>query len=115
MAETTILIVDDDKITRSTLSMALSDEYATHTAKNGKEALELLDQEEVDLVLSDLSMPGMSGIDASNILKRIMPEVKIVMLTIYDIEEYREAAKTCGASGFIWKKSIAHQLLLKFA
>ncbi|MBI4791246.1 MAG: response regulator, partial [Deltaproteobacteria bacterium] len=51
---TTILIVDDDKLTRQTLSLALEDHYETVTAKDGKAALELLKTREIDLVLSDL-------------------------------------------------------------
>ncbi|HSH13145.1 MAG TPA: response regulator, partial [Desulfurivibrionaceae bacterium] len=62
MSETAILIVDDDKVTRKTLSMALEDDYTTVCAASGREALDILDREEIDLILSDLDMPGMTGL-----------------------------------------------------
>jgi DNA-binding response OmpR family regulator len=59
----------------------------------------------------DVSMPGISGIDATRQLKDEMPEVKVIVLTIFDLQEYREAAMASGASGYVIKKSLMEELL----
>ena len=78
--QTTILIVDDDHLTRQTLSFALQDDYGTVTAKDGKDALDVLQREDISLVLSDLFMPGMSGIELLEQLNTL-PETPPVITT----------------------------------
>jgi len=104
MKSTRILIVDDDKITRETLSLALEDDYQTLTAKDGMAALQILKGEnDIHLVLSDLFMPGMNGIDCVLIGKAKFPEVKFLMLTVYDDEEKLFKAIKAGANGYLLK------------
>ena len=58
----TVLLVDDEKIVLDVLKRTLNDEYEVLTAENGMQALKILEQGRVDLILSDITMPGMSGI-----------------------------------------------------
>mgnify|MGYP002725531697 CR=1 FL=1 len=79
-------------------------------AKDGKEAISKVKELTPDIVLMDVRMPKMSGLKATHRIKQIMPEVKIIILTIYDIDEYRKAAKDSGASNFVVKTSIKNQI-----
>jgi len=79
-----VLIVDDEENTRIGLSKLLSqDGYHVKAAAGALEALEYLGQEEIDLVITDISMPGMNGIDFLYELKRLYPKIKVVMMTAY--------------------------------
>ena len=80
-------------------------------ARNGEEAILRTKELKPDIVLMDVRMPGMNGLKATASIKQIMPDVKVIILTIYDIDEYREAAKTIGASGFIVKKHMKTTLI----
>ncbi len=82
----TILIADDNPVIRRILCRifeAEEDYDLCAEAKNGQEALELARQHEPDLIILDLSMPVMNGIDAARELKRIMPRVPIILFTLY--------------------------------
>ena len=79
-----VLIVDDEENTRIGLSKLLSQNgYQTQAAADGLEALECLGQENIDLVITDISMPGMNGLDFLYELRKLYPEVKVVMMTAY--------------------------------
>ena len=108
------LIVDDNNLFRCQIKRMLetnSDIEIIGEAVDGQDAVRKARALQPDVVLMDIRLPGMNGIEATTILRRIMPDVKIVMLTIYDIDEYREAAKTCGVSCFILKKSLKTELV----
>ena len=80
-------------------------------ARNGEEAILKAKELKPDVVLMDVRMPGMNGLEASREIKQIIPVVKTIILTIYDIDEYRNAAATSGAFGFILKKSMRKELI----
>ncbi len=98
-----ILIVDDEKSTRDGLARALQRQYDVHVAGDGMAALELLDQQPVDVVLSDLRMPGMDGL---TLIQRILaktPQPACILLTAYgSIDTAVEAIKR-GATDFLTK------------
>ena len=80
----TILLVDDEERLADVLSVALEQNgYRVLTAQNGQDALRLLDAESVDLVLTDLRMPGMSGSDLLREVKRRIPNLPVVVMTAY--------------------------------
>ncbi len=112
MPHITILIVDDDKITRSTLSMALDDDYDTHTAKNGKEALDILAKEEIDIVLSDLSMPGMSGLELLENINRKETKPPVIFITGQGTVETAVQAMKLGADDYVTKPVNLDRLFL---
>ena len=100
---TTILIVDDDKLTRQTLSLALEDHYETVTAKDGKAALELLKTREIDLVLSDLFMPGMNGIELLEQINLLTEKPPVIFITGQGSVETAVQAMKIGAYDYVTK------------
>ena len=77
---------------------------------SGHEVLALLDHFPADLVLLDLRMPGMGGLEATTHLKLRAPETKVVVVTLHDEPEYRRAAERAGADGFLPKSELVDGL-----
>ncbi len=98
-----VLIVDDEAGPREPLRMILKPMYDVHTVENGQEALSFLSQEKVDLVTLDLNMPGMSGIEVLPEIKKLQPDVDIIIITGYGTLSIAQEAIRCGAGGFISK------------
>jgi DNA-binding NtrC family response regulator len=103
MKETTILIVDDDKVTRQTLSMTLDDDFQTITAGSGKAALEVLAREEIDLVLSDLDMPGMTGLELLERINQLESPLPVIFITGQGTIETAVQAMKLGAYDYVSK------------
>ena len=76
-----IMIVDDDKLTRETLSRALSDTYTTFAVGSGVEALELLQSEPISVVLADLVMPGMGGMELLEAINTLEHRPMVILIT----------------------------------
>lgn len=99
-----ILIVDDEKNIRMTLKQSLkSEEYKVYIAVNGEEALQLLQEQEVDLVLLDIKMPGLTGMEVLKEIRRIGNDVNVIMMTAYGSVEKAVEAMKLGAIDFISK------------
>ena len=100
----TILIVDDEKNYPLILSAVLREEgYETLTANSGAEALERMNQAEVDLVVTDMKMPGMDGIQLLEQIKARFPDVPVIMMTAYGTVEKAVEAMQKGAFNYIQK------------
>ena len=103
----TILIVDDEKNYPLILSAVLQEEgYETLTANSGQEALEILAHSDVDLVLTDMKMPKMDGIELLERVKENDPELPIIMMTAYGTVEKAVEAMQKGAYNYILKKTL---------
>jgi len=77
-----LLLVDDEEGIRTVLSLSLADAgYRVHTARTGEEALAVFDRVRPSLVLTDIKMPGMDGIELLERLKRRDPDVEVIMIT----------------------------------
>ena len=103
---TRILIADDFPIVRSGLRKVLdakADLEVVAEAEDGQEAVERALEHDVDLVILDVSMPRLTGIQAAAELHRRKPEVKIVMLSMHDSEQILFEALKAGASGYVLK------------
>lgn len=103
-----ILLVDDHKLFRDGLVLLLStfEEIETiHQAGNGKEMVDFLKENDVDLVLTDISMPVMDGIEATKAVLEMKPDQKVIALTMNDEEEYYYKMIEIGAKGFLLKDS----------
>jgi DNA-binding response OmpR family regulator len=99
-----ILIVDDEKNIRLTLSQALKIlEVETDTAANGEEALAKLKEREFGLILLDLKMPGMDGMEVLRRVREIRPDIRIIIITAYGTVESAVEAMKLGAVDFIQK------------
>lgn len=103
MAPPVILIVDDEKHTRDGLARALSGAYAVATAENGTRALEWLKSHEADVVLSDLRMPGMGGMELLDALLKMPNQPTVILLTAYGSVETAVEAMKRGAYDFLEK------------
>ncbi len=102
----TILIADDSVFIREALSDLFEREEdfdVCGEAKNGKEAVEKAQALHPDLILLDLSMPVMNGLDATRDLKRMMPEVPIIMFSAYSDSSTEKEARSAGVSALVSK------------
>jgi DNA-binding NarL/FixJ family response regulator len=114
MAETKTLIVDDDAWLRRCvrdLLVSAPEVQIIGEAASGPEALDMVRELHPDLVLMDVRMPGSNGLKTTAQLKREMPQIQVIILTSYDLPEYRAAAQASGASGFVVKHTLPDTLL----
>jgi len=103
-----ILLVDDHRLFREGLKLLLVNMVEVGEvweASDGKVFLEMIKSREPDLVLMDIQMPGMNGIDATSLALKDHPEMKIIALTMYSDDEYIQNMIEAGASGFLLKSS----------
>lgn len=98
-----VLIVDDAKFMREFLTTQLSKEYDIITAKNGKEGVLKFKESEPDVVLLDINMPKLHGVDALQRMLEINNQAKIIMLSVEDSYEVIEDCKRYGAIDYIIK------------
>jgi len=99
-----ILIVDDETNMRKTLSDILRDDgYDVSTAATGEEAVELCAREHFDIVLMDVRMPGMNGVEAFREIRRHQEGVRVILMSAYGLEELKQAALDEGAIAFLSK------------
>lgn len=80
-------------------------------AGDGREALNLAHALQPDLILLDLTMPGLSGMDALSTLRKTAPNARVLVLTMHDDESYLRQALRLGASGYVLKKAADTELL----
>jgi CheY-like chemotaxis protein len=83
MATKTVLVVDDEKLIRWSLCEALRKDYTVYTAASAEEAVNLLGRMNVDVVITDLKMPGMNGLDFIDLLHQKRPGVKVFAISAY--------------------------------
>jgi two-component system response regulator PilR (NtrC family) len=106
-----ILVVEDDEEMRSLLKDFLLEEgYEAVLAGNGSEALRKLAQQPFDLVLSDIRMPGPTGLDILPAVKRLQPEVAIIVITAFGSEEVRRQSLQKGATAYLEKPIHSYRL-----
>ncbi len=99
-----VLVVDDEPSLRKTLRSSLTASgFTVEEARTGEEALHTVEQHPFDLVLLDVSMPGMSGIEACKRIRGISPGAGIVMVTVRDAEEDKVRALEAGADDYVTK------------
>lgn len=99
-----ILIVDDDQELRTSLQEVLLREgYLTALAKDGGEALEIVKERDFDLVLLDLVMPGLNGMETLLLLHRHKPQIKVVLMTAFSTVENAVEAMRRGAADYLTK------------
>jgi DNA-binding NarL/FixJ family response regulator len=108
-----VLVVDDQELVRDGIASLLGIQpgiTVVGTAADGKEAIDQVLTTRPDVVLLDVRMPVMDGVEAVAVLRRRAPASRVVMLTTFDDEEYVVAALKAGASGYLLKNLPAGQL-----
>ena len=110
-----VLLADDHAIVRAGLRRLLADTgdiLVVGEASDGVETLELLAQVEVDVVVLDLNMPRMTGLDALQEIRRVQHRVRVLVLTMYPEEQYALRVFQAGGDGFLSKSSVTEELIL---
>jgi two-component system, NarL family, response regulator DegU len=108
------MIVDDHLVVREGLKQLLEvseDIQVISEASNGLECLHLLEKFSPDLIFMDIRMPGISGIETTRLVHQKYPGIKIIMLTIYEDEQYVTEAVQAGAQGYVLKKVQRDELI----
>jgi DNA-binding NarL/FixJ family response regulator len=115
VARTRILLADDHALVRRGLRLILDAEpdlTVVAEASDGAEAVAAAVEGEIDLAILDIAMPQMTGIQAAREISRRSPEIRILILSMYDNEQYFFEALKAGASGYVLK-SVADQDLIE--
>lgn len=108
-----VLIVDDQELIRQSLKVVLNVSPGIEvvaTADSGNEALKHAAAHKPDVVLMDIRMPGMDGVEATRLIKERYPNIKVIVLTTFDDDEYVFGALQNGASGYLLKGSNVSEL-----
>ena len=103
-----ILIVDDHVLFRAALRALLTQDGAIEIvgeSDNGRDAIRAVSRLAPDLVLMDLTMHGMNGLQATREIKRAYPHVRVLVMTLHVAEEYIHASVNAGADGYILKEA----------
>ena len=114
MTAVRLLLVDDHEIVRAGLRMLFSaepDVQIVGEAGSGREAIEQVGRLAPDVVLMDVAMPDMNGIDATRRIKEAFPQVAVLALTMHEDEEYFFEMLSAGASGYVPKRAAPDDLL----
>ncbi|MDV4150216.1 response regulator transcription factor [Clostridium sp. AL.422] len=101
-----LIIVDDDKLICKSLEVMLSKEADIEVigiASNGLEAMDLCKKENPDIILMDIRMPDVDGIQATHLIKKHYPKVRIMMLTTFQDKQNIQSALKAGAEGYLLK------------
>ncbi|MEC9488232.1 MAG: response regulator transcription factor [Halanaerobium sp.] len=108
-----VIIVDDHTLVREGISRLLATDEEIELigeGQDGLEAVHLAQSLSPDVMLIDINMPKMGGIEAARQIKNIAPEIKVLMLTIYEDEEYIQKALKVGADGYLQKEVSSQHL-----
>ena len=109
-----ILLVDDNSTLRQLIQEWLLtelDNVTIYQVGSAEEALEQIRQIPVDLVLLDIALPGISGIDAANQINDFPDHPTVIMLTTFEEEPYRRASIAAGAKGYVPKREMYRELI----
>ena len=113
-----IILADDHSFVRLGLIQILKDEYPSaiiHEVADGESLVKEVTQQDWDLVISDLDMPGRSGLEALQQIKLIKPDLPVLILSIYPEDLYAVRALKAGASGYLNKNAAPYELIKPFS
>jgi len=111
---TRVLIADDHAIFREGLRQILEDVadlQVVEEASRGQEVLDKIEKNDYDLILLDIAMPGLSGLETLKLIKGRRPKMKVLILSMYPEEQYAVRAIKAGASGYITKAGASEELI----
>jgi DNA-binding NarL/FixJ family response regulator len=111
----TMLVVEDNITFRQSLKAVLETEFpktVVEEAADGNEALQKVDALKPNLIFMDIKLPGENGLELTKRIKKKNPAVTVIILTSYDLPEYRQAAEDFGADHFVSKGSSTREEIL---
>jgi len=114
MSKIKVLLADDHTIARQGLRALLDsqeDIEVVGEAEDGRQAFEKTKELVPDVVVIDITMPNLNGIEATRQIKKLNPEIKVLVLTVHDNEEYVHQMLQAGASGYLLKESAVSDLV----
>lgn len=109
-----VILADDHVIVRNGIKILLESEGEVEViaeASNGQEAIEKVRQLKPDILISDIRMPVMNGLEATAELKNVSPDTKTLILSMHDDEEYIIKSVECGASGYLLKDTTKEEFV----
>ena len=115
MPQIKVLLADDHTLFRQGIDSLLSrdsDIEVVAEVSNGGDAIAKCVELRPDVVLIDISMPGLSSFEAARKIKKARPETRVLFLSMYDDEDYLRQALECGASGYVLKDTASEQLII---
>ncbi|MBN2374129.1 response regulator transcription factor [bacterium] len=110
----TVCLADDHAILREGLESLIKqaqDIEVIGEASDGHETIKLVEEKQPDILILDIAMPKLNGIEVSNRIKKKFPKTKIIILSMYDNKEYIFELFSCGVSGYLPKESVASDLI----
>ena len=108
------MLADDHTLLRQGIRLLLetqSEMLVVGEATNGREAIEAVRRLQPDIVLMDISMPELNGLEATRIIKRELPRTQVVILTMHETDEYLAQILQAGATGYVLKQAADHDLI----
>ena len=111
---TTIILAEDHQVVRESLRILLeawSDIHVVAEAGDGLEAQQLVEKHQPDLLIADMMMPGLSGLEVARAAKRLSPATKVIVLSMHDAESYVVEALAAGVAGYVLKKASSKELI----
>jgi DNA-binding NarL/FixJ family response regulator len=116
MAKKRVLLVDDNSAVRSLVRQLFElepDYEIAGEAENGQDAVEKAENLKPDLIILDLSMPVMTGIDAAPLLRKLLPDTRIILFTVQEGSEVERLARAAGIHAVVPKHQAASNLILQ--
>ena len=114
MGKIKVLVADDHTILRQGIKSLLANEEEIEVigeAKDGREALTIIEETLPDVILMDIAMPGLNGLEATRRIKKKFPRMKVLVLTMYTNEEYIFQILNAGANGYLVKETAFQDLI----
>ena len=112
-----VLVVDDQASFRMATAAALAameDFVMAGECETGESAIELMRNASVEIVLMDIHMPGMGGIEATRRIRAAHPDLMVLLMSTYDVEDLPAGAADCGAATYLLKDQLSPDLLTRF-
>jgi DNA-binding NarL/FixJ family response regulator len=114
VAKINVLVVDDHKMVRDVARRLLESDPTVRVvgeACDGVEAMDLTSNLQPDVIVMDISMPKMNGLEATSAIREKWPTISVILVTALAIDAYREVSQLCGATAFLSKENMPAQLL----